>query len=200
MKKLIIVVLVSMVCSLSQGAVVMGDGLEAAETLVGNGWAGSWNFSGGNFGNPANYMYSGGDKGTVTKDTGYAIQFGDELELVFDIRDMEGGRVVTTGEQVIGTLFYNDGASDVVLGSIGYDDGDIPGAWNDGLGGLKVIAPAASVGHDLQVSFEYTYVGGVGREKRYGIDNVAVSAVLVPEPTIMCLLGLGGLVSLKRKK
>lgn len=194
MKRLVIVVLVSMACSLSQGAVIviMEDGLEAAENLAGNGWTGEWNFSGGNWGNPANYMWSGGDKGITTKDTGYAIQSGDLLELVFDIKGMDG--VSSPGFDVIGTLFYNDGAGDVELGSVAVDSGDIPGGWADALGDLAVAATAASVGQNLQVSLAYTYSGP---QERYGIDNVIVS---VPEPATMCLLGLGSLVALKRKK
>ncbi|HEG43057.1 MAG TPA: hypothetical protein ENH94_03305 [Phycisphaerales bacterium] len=159
-KKSILVACVALMVAcvgLSQGAVIMNDGFEAAETLAGNGWTGAWNFSGATYGNPANYIWSAGDKGTTTKDTGYAIQSGDNLELVFDIRDMDDE--IATGELVIGTLFYNAGAGDVVLDSVGYDDGDVPGGWNNGLGYLLVTATAGSVGYDLQVSFEFTYDG-----------------------------------------
>jgi hypothetical protein len=174
MKKLMIVLLISMVSSLSQGAVVMEDGFEAAENLAGNGWTGSWNFSNTTYGNPANYMWSAGAQGTTTKDTGYVIQSGDELELVFDLRDMEGGEVAT-GEEVIGKLFYDAGAGVVELGSVAYDDGDVPAGWNNGFGALTVTATAGSVGENLQVSFEYTYGGSP--MQRFGIDNVIVSVI-----------------------
>ena len=153
---------------------IMNDGLEAAEDLAGNGWTGLWNLSTGNYGNPAHYIWSAGDKGTTTKDTGYAIQSGDELELVFDLKDMNAKNAVDTGEEIIAKLFYNDGVSDVVLGSVGNNDLGVPGGWNDDFGLLVVAATAGSVGHNLQVSFEYTYTPGVA--KRFGIDNVFIGA------------------------
>ena len=178
MKRLTIFVLITMMCVLSQAAVIMTDGLEAADTLAGNGWTGTWNLSITNWGNPANYMWNAGDKGTTTKDTGYVIQSGDELELVFDLRDMEGGEVAT-GEEVIGKLFYDAGAGVVELGSVAYDDGDVPAGWNNGFGALTVTATAGSVGENLQVSFEYTYGGSP--MQRFGIDNVIVSVIAPPD-------------------
>ncbi len=180
MKKLLIVVLVCTVCSLSQAVQteIMNDGLEADENLAGNGWGGAWNFSGGTHGNPANYMWSAGDRGTVTKDTSYAIQSGDVLELQFDIKGMDGG--AAPGFPFIGALFYNDGSSDVVLGSVVIDSGDIASGWNEDLGSLIVIAPVASDGYNLQVSFAYTY-SGTPAERR-GIDNVIVLEGLPTPP------------------
>ena len=62
---------------------------------------------------------------------------------------------------------------------------------------MIVNATAASVGENLFLSFEGNGGDGLSAQ-RIGIDNVTVSTI--PEPATMALLGLGGLLSLKRRR
>lgn len=209
MKKMVIVVLVCIVCSLCQATEIMNDGFEAADTLEGNGWdttLSNWNISTGNYGNPSHYIWGGGSggagdndptivSGVVSKDTGYAIQSGDVIDLVFDIRDLSSD--IENDASFIAKLYYLDGVTQVDLGSAEYSDAAVLFGWHDGMGALTVNATEGAIGNNLFVSF--TGTGGDGQSaQRLGIDNVIISQV--PEPATTLLFGLGSLAALKCKR
>ncbi|KKL12176.1 hypothetical protein LCGC14_2538380 [marine sediment metagenome] len=193
MKKLVIVVLVCVVCSLSQGAPVYTTGFSLDDAGFGIPR------SGGNFGNPGPYIYSQGtDTGeSAAADTGYTILATDQaFQMTWDVKQMDQPFL---GSEVTGTFGYDAGAGYVSLGSF-----DATGAaqWGNAswissdILGQAVASAAGAVGQTLLVQFDYTHVT-TATDHRAGLDNVAVS--VVPEPMTMCLLGLGGLF-LRRKK
>ena len=192
MKRLTIVVLVTMMCVLSQAAVIMTDGFEAAENFAGNGWTVTdggtpqWTLSTTTWGNPANYAWGGGDgvtqdidSGTLSKDTGYVIQADDSLELTFDMKRLNPP---TFDSSILVELGYVDGTGEHVLGSVEYLDAAIPYGWNNAQGTLTVAATAGAVGNNLFIAFS----GGPNSwnstsAQRIGIDNVVISVIAPPD-------------------
>ena len=182
----IAIVALALAASLNAAPIpVLDDGFEAAENLADNDWSGAWNFSNTTYGNPYNYVWSAGDKGAVSKDTGYTIQSGDKFGLVFDLKDLDN---IDTASPLVATLFYNDGVSDVVLGTASYLDGGYPTAWNEDVTLSNVNATAGSVGKNLLVSFDYDYDGSSG-QSRLGVDNVNIEAI--PEATAIVFDSIG---------
>ncbi len=171
-------------------AEIMNDGIDAG-TFTENGWtlaggsgvaAKEWTLSVGNFGNPGNYIWGGGSgtmqedivSGTLSKDTGYVIQDADSFTLTFDIKDMTIG--IDLGGAVLATLYYMDGATVQVLGSVEHvDSADIPQGWDQVSGTLAVSATAGAVGKNLHVSFAAGPSSWNGTSaQRIGIDNVVI--------------------------
>lgn len=183
MKKLLVVACLLVACSILQAAEVMNDTLDVSGTLEGNGWDttySNWLFSTSGYGNPANYAWGGGgtggaediDSGSISKDTGYIIQYNDLLSLTIDLRDMGGA----ADSSILSSLYYIDGVDEVVIGSAEYLAADIPGGWNDGLCDFSARAPLASVGSNLYVKIEGGPNSWNGTSaQRLGVDNIVVN-------------------------
>ena len=191
-----------MMCVLSQAAVIMSDGFEATEDFAGNGWTVTdggnpqWTLSTTTYGNPANYAWGGGgtsttediDSGTLSKDTGYVIQAGDSLELIFDMKRLH---TATFDSSILVELGYVDDANDVVLGSVEYLDAAIPYGWNNAQGTLTVAATAGAVGNNLFIAFSGGPNSWNGTSaQRIGIDNVIISVIVPPDPVPIADAGL----------
>ncbi len=214
-RKMIFVCMVLMcAAALVQAGVIMDDGFSEG-TLAANGWtltdgsgvaAKEWTLSVGSFGNPGNYIWGGGSgtiqedivSGTLSKDTGYVIQADDIFTMTFDIKDMTVG--LDLEGAVLATLYYMDGAAVQVLGSVEHvDSAAIPAGWDQVSGTLTANATVGAVGKNLYVSFAAGSSSWNGTSaQRIGIDNVVIEAI--PEPATLALLGVGGLLSLKRRR
>jgi hypothetical protein len=172
--------------------IIMDDGFETADTLAGNGWSGSWSFSASTYGNPDNYAYYGSDaSATIEKDTAYVIQAGDQFNLTFDYKDLDSDATFSS-EVLTATLYFNDGSSDVVLGSETFAREDYVKGWTSDLTLDTITSTGASVGENLRVRF--TYENGAANA-RVGIDNVAITATVIPEPATIGMLGLGTIIT-----
>ncbi len=193
MKKLIIVLLVCTVCSLSQAAIIV---FETGWDVTG---LSGWNYSTGNFGHPGRYAWSAGTTtGVGTLDTGYTILATDpKFQLEWDVKSMDNA---LTSSEVTGAFGYDAGSGFVSLG--GFDASangfnfTANGTWVPDLFSQKVDNASGAYGQTLLVQFDYTHVTTASNH-RVGLDDIAVW--VVPEPATMCLLGLGGLL-LRRKK
>ncbi|HEG42679.1 MAG TPA: hypothetical protein ENH94_01385, partial [Phycisphaerales bacterium] len=154
MKKLVIVVLVCVVCSLSQGAPVYTTGFSLDDAGFGIPR------SGGNFGNPGPYIYSQGtDTGeSAAADTGYTILATDQaFQMTWDVKQMDQPFL---GSEVTGTFGYDAGAGYVSLGSFDATSGDglfSGGNWTPGLVAQAVPSAAGAVGNSLLIKLNYTH-------------------------------------------
>ncbi len=70
--------------------------------------------------------------------------------------------------------------------------------WNDSIYGLSV--PFATDDPVLRIEFFAYGLHGVMNDESWGIDNVRVSTVPVPAPAGAAVLGLGGLVAMRRRR
>ena len=208
MKKMILVVMAGLMCSVSLCDTILQDGFEA-DSFEENGWDTSdnvsWMLSTGNWGDHGNYAWGGGSPGTkedlvsgrITKDTGYVIQAYDIFTLTFDIRDLSGG--IEFDGAVSAILTYVDNTGEHTLGGIQYHDSGIPFGWNHEMGRLTVVATPESFGYNLFVSFSGGNSSHNGTSaQRLCIDNVVIEQI--PEPATMLLMGFGGLAVLKRRR
>ncbi len=206
-RKLIFVSMV-MVCvmGIAQAGVIMTDGFDA-DTLEANGWdttTSNWNISTGSWGNPGHYIWGGGgtagqediDSGRLVKDTGYVIQAGDTFTVTFDMKSLADADF---GGSLLVGLGYVDGTGEQILGAVEYLDTEIPYGWNNAQGTLTVTATAGAVGNNLYIGIGAGPNAWNGTSaQRIGVDNVVIEQI--PEPATLALLGLGGLLSLKRRR
>lgn len=153
---------------------------------------------------------------TITTDVGWesdlfgrqGVWSGVELDISMDIPNRQ--------EQ----FPYKEIWVDVIYHNTGLDYAEVSPAYSTQPGSIA-ISPLGSTSSQLAngwtlihmgwriepnpdselISLGFTDAGGAGLDSVvvYGVDSVEVYTICIPEPATMCLLGLGGLILLRKK-
>ena len=227
MKKLVIVVLVSMVCSLSQAAVIAeynfgadlaatteGANVTASDIGLSSGLAGY----GGRSGTGGGCFYAR-SSGTGVTDLAGAITDNDYLTFTIDVASgyemdltsmtLEQGYTRNssyTGKFLTANLLTSvdgftsaDSVSDITSYATISDSGSLPHyqTWTID----SEFSGAEFQGLTGSTEFRFYLTDNTNSaDIIHRMDDIVLNGTVIPEPATLCLLGLGSLVALKRKK
>lgn len=227
MKKLVIVVLVCMVCSLSQGAVIAGYnfGSDLAATTEGaNVTASAIGLSaglagyGGRSGGAGGHLYTR-SSGTGVTDLAGAITDNDYLTFTIDVAAGYEMNLTSltllqgytrnssyTGKFLTANLLTSvdgfssaDSVSDITSWATIKDNGSTPHfqTWtiDSEFSGAKFQGLTGSTEFRFYLTDNTNDTNIIHR-----FDDIVLNGTVIPEPATLCLLGLGGLLSLKRRR